>query len=96
MSTAQERLEGNKRMYIPPGFNTVTPYFFIEKAEDFAKFLVGGLGGVETGRTMRPDGAISNVPVKLGTSTVMVSEATERCKAIPPRTTFMLTTCMPR
>lgn len=65
-------------MYIPPGFNTVTPYFFVTDAELFIRFLVQGLGGTETCRTIRPNGLIQNVQVTLGTSTVMVSEATER------------------
>ncbi|MDR4470370.1 MAG: VOC family protein [Nitrospira sp.] len=65
-------------MYIPPGFSTVTPYFLVADAEAFVRFLVQGLGGAETCRTMRPNGLIQNVQVKLGTSTVMVSEATER------------------
>lgn len=67
-------------MYIPPGFNTVTPYFFVENAEGFIAFLVGGLGGTETCRTMRPDGKVANVQVQLRTSTVMVSEATSTYK----------------
>lgn len=65
-------------MYIPPGFNTVTPYFFVEGAESFIAFLVAGLGGEETCRTMGSDGSVQNVQVRLGTSTVMVSEATVR------------------
>lgn len=65
-------------MSIPPGFNTVTPYCFVADAEGFVRFLVHGLGGIETCRTLRPDGLIANVQVRLGTSTVMVSEATER------------------
>jgi PhnB protein len=68
-------------MYIPPGFNTVTPYYFVKDAELFVFFLVHGLGGEETCRTMRKDGFIQNVQVRLGTSTVMVSEAT---KNYPP------------
>ena len=69
-------------MYIPPGFNTVTPYFFVDNAEAFVRFLVAGLGGEETCRTMRPDGKIANVQVRLGTSTVMVSDATERYRSM--------------
>ncbi|MBL8036378.1 MAG: hypothetical protein JNN16_02635, partial [Nitrospira sp.] len=65
-------------MYIPPGFNTVTPYFFVTNAESFVRFLAQGLSGTEVCRTMRPNGLIQNVQVNLGTSTVMVSEATER------------------
>lgn len=63
---------------MPSGFNTVTPYFFVADAEAFVRFLVQGLGGTETCRTLRPNGLIANVQVQLGTSTVMVSEATER------------------
>jgi PhnB protein len=62
-------------MYIPPGFNTVTPYFFVDDAEAFIGFLNAGLGGTEVGRTMRDDGRVANVMVTLGTSTVMVSDA---------------------
>lgn len=69
-------------MYIPPGFNTVTPYYFVKDAESFVSFLITGLGGQETCRTLRADGRIQNVQVKLGTSTVMVSEATDRYPAM--------------
>ncbi|MCX7072595.1 MAG: VOC family protein [Gammaproteobacteria bacterium] len=62
-------------MYVPPGFGTVTPYCFVDDAEAFIAFLVDGLGGTETCRSMRPDGQVANVQVAIGTSTVMVSEA---------------------
>jgi PhnB protein len=62
-------------MYIPPGFNTITPYFFVKDANRFVEFLVNGLGGVEVLRTIRPDGFIANVQVRIGSSTVMASEA---------------------
>ena len=35
-------------MRIPPGLNTVTPYFFVDDAACFIDFLVRGLGGVES------------------------------------------------
>jgi PhnB protein len=63
---------------LPPSFNPVTPYFFATDAESFARFPVQGLGVTETCRTMRPNGLIQNVRVWLGTSTVIISEATER------------------
>lgn len=68
-------------MYIPPGFNTVTPYFFVKGAEGFVEFLVDGLGGIEVLRTLRPDGRIANVQVRIGSSTVMAGEASH---AYPP------------
>ncbi len=69
-------------MRIPPGFNTVTPYFFVDGAAGFLDFLVRGLDGVEIGRHM--DGErIANAQVRLGTSTVMVSEGSPAFPAMP-------------
>jgi PhnB protein len=65
-------------MYVPPGFATVAPYFFVTAAARFVDFLVGGLGGRETLRSLRPDGQIANAQVQFGTATVMVSEASDR------------------
>ena len=69
-------------MYLPSGFSTVTPYFFVDGADRFVTFLVEGLGGTETGRSLRPDGLIANARVRLGTSTVMVSEASPHYPAM--------------
>ena len=60
-------------MRIPAGFNTVTPYCFVDGAARFIDFLVRGLGGIETGRHLNGD-RIATAHVRLGTSTVMVSE----------------------
>jgi PhnB protein len=62
-------------MTTPPGFASVTPYFFVDRAEGFVDFLVRGLGGTPVLRTLRPDGRIANAQVQLGNATVMVSEA---------------------
>jgi PhnB protein len=70
-------------MYIPPGFGTVTPYFFVANAERFVAFLVDGLGGKEVLRSIRPDGRIANAQVVLGTSTVMVSESSPKYPPMP-------------
>lgn len=64
-------------MYVPPGFGTVTPYIFSGDAERLVGFLVEGLVGTETCRTMRGE-TIANCQVAIGTTTVMVSEASER------------------
>jgi PhnB protein len=52
-------------------------------AAAFVRFLIDGLGGAETNRHLRADGAIANCQVRLGTSTVMVSEATDKCPPMP-------------
>lgn len=74
-------------MYIPPGFGTVTPYIFAQDAERLVRFLVDGLGGEETCRTMRGE-TIANCQVAIGTTTLMVSEASERFP--PSRASFYL------
>lgn len=52
-------------MYIPDGFNTVTPYFFVRDADGFVEFLKAAFGGHELGRSTRPDGKIANAQVTL-------------------------------
>jgi PhnB protein len=74
-------------MYIPPGFGTVTPYIFADDAERLVDFLIQGLGGEETCRTMRND-KIANCQVAIGTTTLMVSEASELFP--PSRSSFYL------
>lgn len=70
-------------MTTPAGFATVTPYFFVDEADAFVRFLVEGLGGREIGVHYRPDGAIANAQVLIGTATVMVSEASGDYPAMP-------------
>lgn len=66
----------------PPGFATVTPYFFVDDAPAFCAFLEDGLGGVETHRHM--DGErIANAQFKFGNATIMVSEAGRGFPAMP-------------
>jgi len=70
-------------MRIPEGFTTITPYFFVEDAEKFVEFLKAAFGGVEVGRSVRDDGKIANAQVRIGTSTVMTSEASTKYPAMP-------------
>lgn len=69
-------------MHIPPGFNSITAYFFVDDANDFIEFLVNGLGGTEALRHMDGD-RIANAQVAINDSTVMVSEATSAFPAMP-------------
>ena len=68
-------------MRVPPGFNTITPYFLVEGASRLIDFLVRGLGGTEVLRHMDGD-RIANAQVQLGSSTVMVSEASSAFPAM--------------
>ncbi len=69
-------------MHIPPGFNTITPYLFVEHTDRLLAFLVEGLGGTELLRHMNGE-RIANAQVVLGTSTIMVSEASPSFPAMP-------------
>lgn len=60
-------------MYVPPGFNTVTPYFFVSGAERFVEFLLAAFDGEELGRSLRADGHVANAQIRIGSSTVDVS-----------------------
>ncbi|RVT43770.1 VOC family protein [Sphingobium algorifonticola] len=70
-------------MTTPPGFASVTPYMFVEGAGAFLAFLVDGLGGVETDRTIGPGNRIANAQVVIGNCTIMVSEASADWPAMP-------------
>ena len=70
-------------MYVPKGFGTVTPYIFVNGADNFSDFLVRAFNGVEKGRTVRPDGVIANLQIEIGTSMIMASEASEQYPAMP-------------
>lgn len=69
-------------MRIPPGFHTISPYFFVQGAEPFIDFLIRGLGGVEILRHMNGS-RVANAQVCFGDATVMISEASAAFPAMP-------------
>jgi PhnB protein len=64
-------------MLIPKNFGTVTPYFFVDEPKRFIDFLVQGLDGVLVLEHKLPNGRLANAQVQLGTTTVMISEASK-------------------
>ena len=63
-------------MFVPEGYTTLFPYLVVDEALAYLDFLRDGLGGVEIGRTIAPDGRLANARVRFGTTTIMVSGAT--------------------
>ena len=61
-------------MFLPPGFNRVTPYFYVDDAPAFIEFPVNGLGGMQVLRALGEDGRVASAQIRLGNSTVVVSE----------------------
>ena len=62
-------------MLVPTNFAVVTPYIVVDNADSYIQFLKDGLGGVELGRSTRPDGTITNCQVRFATSTIMIGDA---------------------
>lgn len=75
-------------MYIPQGFGTMFPYIFASKADKYIEFLKNAFDAEEIGRTSAPDGTVANSRVKIGTTTFMVSEASEQMQ--PTKSTYYL------
>jgi uncharacterized glyoxalase superfamily protein PhnB len=65
---------------IPEGYHTVTPYLVVPGAAILIEFLKQAFAAEENRRTLHPEGYIMNAEVKIGDSTIMVSEAREECK----------------
>lgn len=68
-------------MNVPEGFNTVTPYLIVDGADHFIRFLVNAFDGKELGRTTDDDDRIVHAQVRIGSSTLMISEASKDYKA---------------
>lgn len=62
-------------MHIPDGFSQITPYIFAEDALAYMDHLVQALDGVELGRTLNDDGKLANGQIRIGSASIMVSEA---------------------
>lgn len=67
----------------PDGIAQLTPYFLVNGAETFLRFLVDALGGAEVQRTRRPDDSFANAIVAFEGTSVMLSEATPEFPAMP-------------
>lgn len=68
-------------MHVPEGFAVVTPYIFVNGADQYVQFLKAAFGAIETGRSTSPNGRIANCQVKFDTATIMISEASEEFPA---------------
>ncbi len=69
--------------YIRAGFLTITPYILVGGAAKFIDFLVEAFGAVEKGRVPMPDGKIMHAEVKLGDSTIELSDGNEQYAPSP-------------
>jgi len=68
-------------MHIPTGFSEVTPYIFVDRADDYVRFMERAFGANEIGRSNGPDGRIANCQLKFGSATIMLSDASPQFPA---------------
>jgi PhnB protein len=74
-------LRGRDAVHVPEGFAVVTPYIFVDGADEYVLFLEAAFGACEIGRSTVPNGRIANCQVRFDTATIMLSEAAEQFPA---------------
>lgn len=68
-------------MHVPVGFAVVTPYLFVDGANDYVDFLTAAFGARELGRSSNDAGRIAHCQMMVDTSAIMLSEASEQYPA---------------
>ncbi len=70
-------------MYKPEGFATVFPYCLVKNADAFIAFLKEAFDAEETGRTTGEDGSVLNAIMRIGDTSIMLSEARQEYPSMP-------------
>lgn len=68
---------------VPDGFQTITPYLMVRDGTSLIEFAIQAFGAVATHCMRRPDGRIMHAQLQIGSSFVMLGEATEQWPAMP-------------
>ena len=68
---------------IPEGYHTVTPYLIVSGVPQLIDFVKEAFGAEELVRMAQGDGTIGHAEVKIGTSRVMMGEASGNFKPMP-------------
>ena len=71
---------------IPDGYNTVSVYLTVKDAAAAIDFYCRGFGATETFRLVGPDGRIGHAELRIGDSTVMLSDEYPDFGALSPVT----------
>jgi PhnB protein len=79
---------------IPDGYHTVTPYLIVPGVDRVLDFVQKAFGATITTPPMRgPDGKIGHAEVRIGTSRVMMGEASDRHPAMPAMLNLYVKDC---
>ena len=71
---------------IPEGYPRVTPYLYVDGANDAIKFYIDVLGATERTRMPGPDGKIGHAELQLGDSVIMLADEHPDVDALSPKT----------
>jgi PhnB protein len=70
---------------IPEGYHSLTPYLFVRNAAGAIEFYKNVFGATETMRMPGPNGQIMHAELKIGDSTVMLSDENPQMGALSPQ-----------
>ena len=68
---------------IPEGYHTVTPYFTVPDAARFMEYLKRAFHAEQRFLSRRSDGTVGHAEMQIGTSIVMLGQASDQWKARP-------------
>lgn len=63
-----------KTHFIPEGYNTLTPYISVNKADEAIEFYKNVFNAREVGRITMPDGTIGHAELQIGDSKIMLAQ----------------------
>lgn len=72
-----------KTLNIPEGYNQVMPYLIVENAAAFIEFTQKVFGAQERFKAMRDEKLIQHAEISIGSSVIMIADATEQYKPQP-------------
>lgn len=80
----EKTMSPSKRVQpIPKGFHTVTPFLIVKNATALLDFVNKAFNGETTSIMKDPDGKVMHATARIGNSTIMVSDASERFPSMP-------------
>ncbi len=84
-STIEVQIMPNPVQPIPTGFHSVQPYLVVNDAARAIDFYQRAFGAKENFRMAGPDGKIGHAELKIGDSTIMISDETPQSGTRSPR-----------
>jgi len=70
-------------MAIPKNYQQVMPYLIVKNADQFIQFVLKVFDAKETYRVMRDENYIMHAEIMIGSSTIMLADATEKYQPCP-------------